>query len=529
MLIFDGHFREALELERIRGRESRYSGTQFGALWSDAGINPSIQRTKQNIKPIGFTNNHKTIVVAQVGILKGDYDYARSVRDQMDQNYKRVSPQLRLQFQGVFAQLELIDGNPEACLERIEDVIELIPKVHYSNNQVFYGVLLGILAMYSMIERTESFQSRENKISRSISRRSSSRRSSVVPSVLKMIRTKHSAVTFRDVNSDRKKKSTIGAPWLTPDEDGSLGSDIIINQSDKDVLRQKATIQEPKIQEDQLDISDSLGDSQNMFRPSIILDRVITMKMTPTISKKQALRNSTGSDNRLHSSAGAIPVLSPLNDVEKDDSLHSLTRIDRNATGVSTLSSKESKKSKTDSNGSRKDLLLASSANNLMSAPEERLGRSFTNLSRFGGPHAFRSNTKLGSNMSSLNILPILGIGSTVPADLELIHRLSLRLTNVLIPFQGHSLCEPIILLARGLLKASEGASVSNYIDAPIALRDWAMQYGDTTESDMRFMVAIVAMKSWRLGGKASELEPQRNLCEKILNELEINGCSKII
>eukprot|EP00842_Homolaphlyctis_polyrhiza_P007094 jgi/Hompol1/974/HPOL_000248-RA len=71
----------------------------------------------------------------------------------MDRHYKLVPPQLRAQFQGIFAQLELADGNLDGCLGCVERVIELIPKIHYSNNQVFYGVLLGVLAMYSMIER----------------------------------------------------------------------------------------------------------------------------------------------------------------------------------------------------------------------------------------------------------------------------------------------------------------------------------------------------------------------------------------
>ena len=37
MLIFDGHFKEALELEKQRGHECRISDATIKALWSDSG------------------------------------------------------------------------------------------------------------------------------------------------------------------------------------------------------------------------------------------------------------------------------------------------------------------------------------------------------------------------------------------------------------------------------------------------------------------------------------------------------------
>ncbi|KAI8920604.1 hypothetical protein BC831DRAFT_478342 [Entophlyctis helioformis] len=376
MLIYDGRFKDALELEKQRGHESRMNGASFGALWSDA-------------------------VVAQILLLQGDTLAAMRSRIDMDRHYKLVPPQLRAQFQGIFAQLEFAEGNVDNCLGCVERVIELIPKIHYSNNQVFYGVLLGVLAMYSMIERNSLALIRPRRPARSLTSRSTQRtqRVSISPSV--------------SGSGSTASPLANGPPPASRGRRASLG-----------VLDLHGTL--------------SLSSSQNQAHgapPS-------PLPNTPSSPQQQAF----GSIARTTSSSTATgSILSPSS-----------------------------------------------------------------------------------SETSSLNLAGMLSTPS-LSVDRTRIRRLGMTLISVLQPFQGHALCEPMLLLVRGLIRALDGSTLPNLIDGPTALRDWAHKFDKNPEGDMRFMVGVLAMKSWRVSGEAAEWEGEKKLAESIFMQLGIEGCLKIL
>lgn len=73
----------------------------------------------------------------------------------MNQIYREVNPTLRAQFQSIFAHIELSKSNYSACLDCVERAVELIPKIHYSNNDVYISILLCSLAMYEVFDKNK--------------------------------------------------------------------------------------------------------------------------------------------------------------------------------------------------------------------------------------------------------------------------------------------------------------------------------------------------------------------------------------
>ena len=87
----------------------------------------------------------------------------------LQEKYKEVSPVLRAQFQVLFAHLELANGNFMQAIDSIERMIELIPKIHYSNDTIFLCVLLSILAIRSIHDKAKAYKPRERAMSRASS------------------------------------------------------------------------------------------------------------------------------------------------------------------------------------------------------------------------------------------------------------------------------------------------------------------------------------------------------------------------
>lgn len=81
--------------------------------------------------------------------------------------YREVNPALRAHYQAIFAHIELVNDSLEGSLDSIERCTELMPRVHYSNNQMFIPLLLCCLALFSILEKTK--KSKSDKIKASVS------------------------------------------------------------------------------------------------------------------------------------------------------------------------------------------------------------------------------------------------------------------------------------------------------------------------------------------------------------------------
>nr|KAJ3419991.1 hypothetical protein HK105_006252 [Polyrhizophydium stewartii] len=433
MLIYDGKFKEALELEKLRGHESRMNGASFGALWSDA-------------------------VVAQILLLQGDTLAALRSRIDMDRHYKLVPPQLRAQFQGIFAQLELVDGNFDACLGCIERVIELIPKIHYSNNQVFYGVLLGVLAMYSMIERNTVALIRPRRAQRSLTSRSNTRvpRPSMVPGGTPLAGGGGSSVggggsaAMREgfSRATRSNSMALGLPSML-----KTSAMLSVTPAASSAASSAAT-------------SPSATTPQGSDCPSPKSNR------QPPAAPPRGRRASLGS---LPSVLLPIPLPAPLPMLQA---------------GVTSPPT-----------------------------PPVAAGTS---------AGAILSPSSSESSSLNLNLAGVLS-ATSLSVDRTRIRRLGMTLITVLQPFQGHALCEPMLLLVRGLIRALDSSAMPGLLDAPTALRDWAHKLMANPDGDMRFMVGVLAIKSWRVSAESAEWESERRLAEQIFTELGIEGCLKIL
>jgi hypothetical protein len=106
-----------------------------------------------------------------IQVLRGDLEGARQAKTHLKEKYKEVGPVIRAQFQVLFAHLELANGNFMQAIDSIERFIELMPKIHYSNDSIFLCVLLSILAIRNIYDRAKNFKPRERAQSRAVPER----------------------------------------------------------------------------------------------------------------------------------------------------------------------------------------------------------------------------------------------------------------------------------------------------------------------------------------------------------------------
>ncbi|XJO73222.1 hypothetical protein BDV3_004236 [Batrachochytrium dendrobatidis] len=364
MLIFDGHFKEALELEKQRGHECRISDATIKALWSDS-------------------------VIAQISVLQGDTMAAHQFCENMSYNYKSAPPSLRIQFQGIFAQLELAKKNFDSCLACVEQIIELIPKLHYSNNQIFYSVLLSVLAMYSMTEQSNT-------------------------TTIRSRRTYHQ---FSKTGRSKAVQKSLARVFTMPSDQLLIENQ---NISTRPVTRTF---------------------TQDNYGAQI---KGVYRRMSLDVAEVPRSLNN-------RSSCEPMPLKSVLGSVP--------------ATFSKTLST--------------------------CSVSEE--------------------------STASFNV------------DRSRIRLLGMKMISILQPFKEHALCEPMLLLTRGLIRVLDGSVISSPMDTPSALRDWAHRFEPNKTGDMRFMVGVMAIKSWRISGEVQEYEPERQLATQIFVHLGIENCLKIL
>ena len=127
MLVFCGQFDEARELELNLMEEAKLHGELINQDSCEA-------------------------VLAIINLLQGNFEKVMQHRLNFQKRYYEAPTPLRAAYQGIYAQMELYEGNYDNALDCIQRMIDFYPKVHYSNCQVFYNTVLAILVMYSILE-----------------------------------------------------------------------------------------------------------------------------------------------------------------------------------------------------------------------------------------------------------------------------------------------------------------------------------------------------------------------------------------
>ncbi|KAJ3272572.1 hypothetical protein HDV01_005415 [Terramyces sp. JEL0728] len=142
MHLYNGQFRDALALEESRRKESELNGNIDGVRSAEAAA-------------------------ICVKILCGSMEDASDAHARMKLVYRDVNPALRAHYQAIFAHIELANDSLDGSLDSIERCAELMPRVHYSNNQMFIPLLLACLALFSVLEKSK--KSKSEKIRDSLS------------------------------------------------------------------------------------------------------------------------------------------------------------------------------------------------------------------------------------------------------------------------------------------------------------------------------------------------------------------------
>lgn len=95
-------------------------------------------------------------MIITVQVLQGNFDDAKSTRDEKNHWYRELPPVLRAQLQAIFAHIEISNENFNLSLDCIERAIELFVKIHPTNIQVFSTIFLLTLALYSIYEKSKA-------------------------------------------------------------------------------------------------------------------------------------------------------------------------------------------------------------------------------------------------------------------------------------------------------------------------------------------------------------------------------------
>jgi hypothetical protein len=95
------------------------------------------------------------------------------------------------------------------------------------------------------------------------------------------------------------------------------------------------------------------------------------------------------------------------------------------------------------------------------------------------------------------------------------IKRLVQSMIKGLAPFAGHSIHRPVDLLLQGLLSMTDMIVIN---DVPAEMRAWID--GNCEECEMRYVLAVMASKCWRLGGETEEWAAERELALELIKKL---------
>jgi hypothetical protein len=91
-----------------------------------------------------------------VHILQGDMMDAITDYEKMIEAYREVQTPIRMQYQSIFAYVELHKQNINAALDCVERAIDLLPKIHHTNMSIYSAVLLCVLALFAAIEKSKA-------------------------------------------------------------------------------------------------------------------------------------------------------------------------------------------------------------------------------------------------------------------------------------------------------------------------------------------------------------------------------------
>ncbi|KAI8899267.1 hypothetical protein BC833DRAFT_586555 [Globomyces pollinis-pini] len=126
--VFNGELNKALQVEAARETESRFNGFNDGIRYAKAA----------------------TLCIR---LLQNCLEEETFNREELNECYRDISLPLRAKYQCIFAFLDHSEGKHEAALDCIERLVELLPRIHYSNNDVFISVLLGSLILYATYQK----------------------------------------------------------------------------------------------------------------------------------------------------------------------------------------------------------------------------------------------------------------------------------------------------------------------------------------------------------------------------------------
>jgi hypothetical protein len=192
--LYNGHFYEVTSIEKKRTEVCSMHGDTLGIRSANISIFILI------------------LVIITVQILQGNFEDAKSTRDEKNHWYKELPPVLRAQMQAIFAHIEISNENFNASLDCIERAIELFVKIHPTNIQVFSTILLSTLALYSIYEKAKANKTKSKMmgVSPTKSTRMSISKAAPVRSTSLDSFTEHSDGAHRDSDRDNISGKT---PW----------------------------------------------------------------------------------------------------------------------------------------------------------------------------------------------------------------------------------------------------------------------------------------------------------------------------
>ncbi|KAJ3371462.1 hypothetical protein HDU91_005293 [Kappamyces sp. JEL0680] len=382
MFLYEGNFRAVLETEEERRRECRLNGYSSGEIAAETAI-----------------------ICLQV--LRGDLDAARSKRLEMEQRYREINAALRAQFQSIFAHLELSNENFVGTLDCIERMIELIPRIHYSNSNVFICMLMAILAVRTVAEKSKA---------------------------------------KKPVKAERKQKNSIVSPI----------------ESMKTIKRRSSMMHSGDVSSPELsDRRRSSYKSTMAFQSPASLPSI---DLLPTIDDGESSASSIN-----------LPkLLGPRRPSKSVKESQVIVRSQRNAKGDITFSYK---------------------------APKRKSMGGSSNPATFLG---------LKSGATELSIR---------------IRRICQDMITKLAPFQHHMMSEPFLILLRAMVKSFDSnVLTTKSMDPSYGLRDWVQKKMNGNCTEMKLMVALVAISCWKLSGEALEYTSDLNVGMSLLAEMGMDS-----
>lgn len=395
----------------------------------------------------------------------------------MQQSYREVSPALRAQFQAIFAHMEAADDNLVQALDCVERLIELMPRIHYTNNSVFISVLLGILAIRNVYEKfkAKGFKIKgdaDGSIGAKMRRES---KQSLSTSIESMFPTSKSITGLVDLATKPIFNNQL-APTTEEDEDETRMPTTIIGLPSSKSIKKLAT--------------DERVPSPNSG-------------MSPSKSlKKLASISSIGF------SIGELPKMPTKLDQTKLD--HTPLRIDNPVSEVELLG-RISKITPDDTHAPKKKA---------MKEKQDFIVRSQRSAT---GEIVFTYKPKQKVSASPQAFLGIKVPAQTTAPEISVqIKRLCQNLITQLIPFQYHILTEPLVILLRAMIKSYDPNSLSS--DGPSTIRIWVQKRIKMQRGEMKLLVALLAISCWKLSGESLDYTTDLNVGMSMLAEMGLDS-----